>query len=273
MSRSKRGNNYEQVHERSEAHTLAVALLDDHTFERVDQWTPVDEVISVEEIEIEPEVEHCMIISREDYEVMMSCVELVQRSHPGRKMQAVNEAEHRQVLPGAHILTPVELMQLLRKAKNDTFNALMRYTWGNASNLWGAMRNWLAVTHKIAPQHIKGMSGEAIGKLLGVCRAAFNKTEMKLVVEYLEMWGVKGGTVGGSKPVGHRQKKAEQMKGKRHRAADYVRTTTPPELPPLTKEQRERATQMRHDYERKRLADLAGVQPEDIDLDRTRVAA
>lgn len=269
--RTSTGNDFERVHEKGEAHTLAVVLLDDSTFDPVDQWTPLDEVISVEAIEIPEEQEHCMIISRDDYDTMLACVELVERQR-GEKL-AIDESTHRKVLPGCFILTADELMAKLRKAKSDTFNALMRYVWSNARNLWGAMRNWLAITHKIAPQFIKGMSGPQIGKLLGVGRAAFNKTEITLVVDYLQKWGVKGGTAGGSKPVGHREKKREQMLGRRHRAGDYESDAGSDDLPPMTDEQRQRANDLRDEHERKYMAQLAGVDPGQIDLKKLKMTA
>lgn len=266
MSRARRGGEFEQLHERGDASTLAVVLLEDGTFDRVDQWTPVDEVIAEEDLEISPETEHLMLISRQDYDIMLSCVEYAER-HRGSTLIPIDEAKHQRVDPGTIVLTEAELRAIVNKGKVNTFNALMRYTWGNASNLWAAMRNLLAITHKIAPQFVKGMSGTQIGALLGVCRAAFNKTEIKLVVEYLESWGVVGGTAGGSKPASHRQTKRVQMLGRKHRAAGYVRTTTPTEPPPLTREQRERAERMRQEAERRRVAALAGIDPNDPDFD------
>ncbi len=266
---ARRGAEFEGLHERSDAMTLAAVLLQDGTFERVDLWTPVDEVMHVEELEVDVEKEHSVLLPVADYELLLACAEALARKNP--RMEQLDETRHVRVPAGSLLMSPDELVAQLRKAKQHTFLALMRYVWSNSSNLWSAMRNWLAITHKIAPQFIKGISGEKIGRLLGVCRAAFNKTEIKLVVEYLEEWGVKGGTAGGSKPVGHRKLKSEQMKGRRHHARDYQSEAKADDELTLTPEQRARAQRMAEDAERRRIAEIAGVEPHEIDLEKTRI--
>jgi len=258
--------DFGSLHDGSDARQLAAVLLTDGTFDRVDTWTPVDEVIAEEPLELDLEREHLVLVPVAEYDLMIGAVEWCEQ-HGGTGKMAIDDAKHVRVPVGSTVQDPEALAALIRKAKLNTFLALMRYVWFNSSSLWGAMRNLLAITHKIAPQFIKGMSGNDIGRLLGVCRAAFNKTEIKLVVEYLERWGVVGGTAGGSKPADHRKLKSEQMMGRRHRAADYE-SDKEPELK-MTAEQRERVQKARADAERRRLADLCGVKPEEIKLDLT----
>ncbi len=266
---ARRGAEFEGLHERSDATTLAAVLLEDGTFDRVEMWTPVDEVMHVEGLEVDVEQDHCVMVPVADYDLMLACAERLAQTTPG--MEEIDDTRHVRVPMGSVVMSAEDLLSQLRKAKQHTFNALMRYVWSNSSNLWSAMRNWLAITHKIAPQFIQGMSGQDIGKLLGVCRAAFNKTEIKLVIEYLESWGVRGGTAGGSKPVGHRELKSAQMMGRRHHAEDYESDKKEPEELVMTPEQKQRAKGMREDAERRRMAALCGVEPHEIDLEKTRI--
>jgi len=258
--------DFEALHERSEATSLAAVLLADGTFDRVDTWTPLDEVIAEEPMEVDPEKEHLVMVPIDEYDLMMGAVECCEQRGWTGKLE-VDEKTHVRVPVGSAVLSPDDLAARVRRAKLNTLLAMLRYVWFNANHLWAAMRNLLAITHKMAPTFVKGMSGADIAKLLGVGRAAFNKTEILLVVEYLERWGVAGGTAGGSKPAAHRELKRQQMLGRKHRAADYVSDKETEVV--MTEEQRRRANDMRREAERKRLAELAGVQPHEINLDMT----
>ena len=153
-------HEFERCHEVGESTRLASVLLDDGVFEAVEGWTPVDEVIASEGAEVDLNSEHLILVPVEHYDLMLGAAEL-------HGIDIADE-QHVRVRPGTLVLEPEELQTRLRKAKLDTFMALMRYVWWNSANLWGAMRNLLAITHKISPGFIRGMSGTDIGKLLGV---------------------------------------------------------------------------------------------------------
>lgn len=267
---------FERGHEPgTDATRLAAMVTADGMWERVDGHTPVDEVIEGEaEMGIvEPIEDGVVLVPIEDYKVMKEWMQahgaLADLALPRLEWQ-----EHKNAGAGELIMSAEELQAIVRRAKVHTFNALMRYIWQNSGNLWAAMRNLLAITHRHAPDFIRGMSGAEIGKFLGIGRAAFNKHSIKTVVDYLESWGVKGGTAGGSKPYGHGALKSQQMKGRRHRAKDY--TPEEPKAPELTTEQKEagkwRVKMLRERAERQRLAELCGCSADEIDLDKINPA-
>jgi hypothetical protein len=258
-----------------DATQLAVLITRDGLWERVDGHTPVDEVIAGE-IDlgiVEPLEDGIVLVPAEDYKVMREWME-AHGALTDRALPRLDWQDHKHAGAGELVLSPEELQGVINRARVHTFRALMRYVWQGSGNLWAAMRNLLAITHKNAPEFIKGMSGAQIGRFLGIGRAAFNKQSIRLVVDYLESWGVKGGTAGGSKPHDHRETKRRQMKGRRHRAKDYEPET--PKQPELTTEQKEaqkwRVKMLREMAEKRRLAEMIGCNPEDIDLDKINPA-
>lgn len=263
---------FERAHTRGEDATLLAALITrDGMWERVDGHTPVDEAIEAEADMglVEPTEAGVVIVPVEDYEVMRQWM-VAHGALTDRALPRLEWPNHKHAQAGWVVISEEDFSRAIRTAKVHTFLALMRYVWQGSGNLWAAMRNLLAITHKNSPQFIGGMSGAEIGKFLGIGRAAFNKHSIKTVVDYLERWGVKGGTAGGSKPHDHREKKRAQMQGRRHRAKDYVPDApAEPVLTPAEKEARTwRVRQLRAFAEKKRMAALCGCAPEDIDLDK-----
>jgi hypothetical protein len=248
---------WEGVHEAGDDTSLAAVLLAGGVFERVEQWTPVDEVIEGEACLLERCDVASVLIPVDDYEELIAAY--------GKRALGLDRTLHREVAAGACVVLPREIEQQMMRAKLNTLSAFGRYVWFDADNLWDAMRNLLAITLRHTPQFLKGMSGAQVGKMLGVGRAAFNRHKLKLVEEFLERWGVSPVHGSGGKGEEHRRKKSEQMKGRRHRAEDYE--AAPPET-------EERLTQrqldaMHDEHERLRIAKLSGVDPDAIDLKKT----
>jgi hypothetical protein len=244
--------------EAGEDTSLAAILLAGGLFERVEQRTAVDEAIEHEAVVLETEEAAGYIVPAEDYEELIAAY--------GKRAQGLDCARHRPVRAGVVVIEPCEIEALVMRGKVNALTAFMRYVWFDCDHLWDAMCNLLAITVRHAPQFVKGMSGAQAGKLIGVGRAAFNRRKLRLVEDFLERWGVTPTAGPGGKGVEHQQMKAAQMKGRKHRAAEYETQASEPEQT-LTKRQLEALHQ---EHERERVANLAGVNPEDLDLAKTR---
>lgn len=215
--------------------TTAAAMLQTGLWERAEQWTPLDEVVRREEsgrlVDGDGLREGVVMVPLEDYERLVAAA-----ARPGVK---VDGAGHEKARAGWVLVEKEALEEERMQARLHTLTALMRFVWSNSDHLWGAMRNLLAITHKFTPQFIRGMSGRDIGQLLGIGRQAVNAHELKLLEKYLPRWGVSAvHGPGGSKGVVHREKKREQMLGRRHRAKDYV-PEKPETKPRMTRRQLE----------------------------------
>ena len=249
---------WDRLHDAGEDTSLAAVLLQGGIFERVEQWTPVDEVIKREQCELEQEEVAAVLVPLEDYEELMAAY--------GEHAQGLDKARHRGVRAGVCVVEPHAIEREMMRAKVNTLAAYNRYVWFDASNLWDAMRNLLAITLRHTPQFIKGMSGAQIGRLIGVGRAAFNRHKLKLVEEFLARWGVTPTAGPNGKGEEHRAKKSEQMQGRKHRAPGYQSDAEPL---PERKYTDKQIARMAADQERRRVAELAGVSPEEITLEKT----
>lgn len=217
-----------ETHARGEDTSLAAVLLEGGIFERVDAWTPVDEVLDHEPLEIPQEKVSSVLVPAADYEWMMALA-----NQSGRP---INAGDHRDIAEGSLILTEEEMRARIMRAKVNTLMAFLRYVWFNAGNVFEAMLNLTAITLHHRPDFLKGMSQEEAARLFGYKgRAGFNAHSMKLVRHLLERWGVTA--IGGAKSKEHNETKSAQMKGRRHRAEDYVSDKCPDGAPKYTKRQ------------------------------------
>lgn len=134
--------------------------------------------------------------------------------------------ERMQTLPlvQAAQLLQVEFDDQKRRVRLATFQAMLQYIWHKALNPWDAMKAVLAVTRRVRADLLQGISASEVGLLLQEKRATTSAREMRLVVELMERWGVKGvlGT-GGAKSVSSRKTFAKKATGNGSRKTGETR--------------------------------------------------
>lgn len=106
------------------------------------------------------------------------------------------------------------LQQMVDRERVRTLKALLNYLWSGARSPWCVMKNVLAVTRRVKPLLIKGVSQTEVAWLLDETRAAVHAREKRTVEELLQRWGVKGFKLfGGTKSEAAREKYRDVQKG------------------------------------------------------------
>lgn len=115
-------------------------------------------------------------------------------------------------------LSAEEYHDLVTKARVAAFSALLDYIWFQTRSPWCAMKRLLAITRKISPNKIRGMSATEVGELLNETRAATSAREIRVVEGYLKRWGVLGFQgLGGNKSMETRRRCAAAQLGNSNR--------------------------------------------------------
>lgn len=178
--------------------------------------------------------------------------------------------------------TEEQYNEALKAARMAGVVAFLRYVWFGSKNLWEAMKRLLAITRKTRPDFIRGMSATQVAWMLDETKAATSAREIRVVEEYLIAWGVIGFLgAGGSKSLEARAKYSTAQKGNTNRSG---KPREGPKTPPSEEEsfewektdQPKKSSLLKKEWEdlaaaaeKRRLAGLCGVDPSEIDLEKT----
>ncbi len=105
-------------------------------------------------------------------------------------------------------------------ARVRALKAFLRYCFqdGRISNPWLAFKSFLAITRRIMPEYVAGISATEMALLLGETKAAVSTREIKTVYPLLEKWGVLGfHGLGGGKSEAARKKYRQAARGNTNR--------------------------------------------------------
>ncbi len=108
-----------------------------------------------------------------------------------------------------------------REVRVDAFNALVAFVFQDGyANIWLAFKNFLAVTRRVKPDALGGVSKADLAVLLGESRAATCNREIRVIEKLLKGCGFRGfQLLGGTKSMTTRRRCAASAKGNQNRRA------------------------------------------------------
>lgn len=167
----------------------------------------------------------------------------------------------------------VRLQQERDEARLDTLRALMRYQFGGGPDPVKVAERVFALVRTMLPELCWHMKQWEAGALFGDIRQTWQEKEQKLIEELVSRYASVKFTNAGGKCAAARRKKALQSMGntsKRHgrRKGDARETGAPDTNAAIPQEKLKEARRMRDEAERRRMAELCGCEPDEIDLDR-----
>lgn len=158
-------------------------------------------------------------------------------------------------------------------ARHQTLRALMKMLFGGGPEPVAVAERMFALARTVCSDAAWGLKQWEVGALFGDIRQTWQQKEKRMIEELITRYSTIEFTNAGGKSASARAKLSKDRRGNTsrklgRRKGDHAQNGTAPKQQTITQQERMDAREVAREAERERIAEMCGVDPEEIDLDR-----